>query len=122
MKTSLPSASEKEVLTAALNANLPKVVPPLPLATPSQATPPVEVQGTATPSIDASSEQAPSYAVYPNDGYNCDGRYGGHLQTCYNSSQVDDCEHLARANFCYQQANCRPNPAPGICGPLLGCL
>jgi hypothetical protein len=113
-KTSLPFALEKEELTAALNAKLPKMVQPPPLAPPSQVlTPPVEVQGTAAPSFDASSDKAASYAVYPNDGYDCDGRYEGHLQTRFNSSQVDDREHLARADFRYQQANRRPNPARG---------
>jgi hypothetical protein len=70
-KTSLPSASEKEELTAALNAKLPKVVQPPPLAPPLQAPLPVEDQGTAGPSFDASSDKAASYAAYPNDGYNC---------------------------------------------------
>jgi hypothetical protein len=113
-KTSLPSASEKEELMAALNAKLPKVVQPPPLAPPLQVSmPPVEDQGTAAPPFDASSDKAASYAVYPNDGYDCDGRYGGHLQSRFNSSQVDDHEHLARAEFRYQQANRRPTPAPG---------
>jgi hypothetical protein len=40
------------------------------------------------------------------------GRYGGYHATCFNSSQVDDQEADARADYRYHQY-CHPTPAPG---------
>jgi hypothetical protein len=100
----------KEASTAA-TTNKPSVVQPPPLTTPSQAAPSVEVQGTSAPSFGASFE--PSPMVYPDDGYVCDSRYGGQLPTRFNSSQVDDREAHARADFLYHQVNRHLNPAPG---------
>jgi hypothetical protein len=98
--------------STAASTKMPNVVLPPPLTTPSQAAPTVEDQGTTAPSFGASSDQ-PSYVVYPNDGYDCDGRYRGQLKTHFNSSQVDGREAQARADFRYHQANRRPNPVPG---------
>jgi hypothetical protein len=118
-KTSLPSAIEKEEMTASLNAKLPKLVQPTPLEPPPKFfAPPVEDSGTSAPLFDASSNAAALFlAVYPNDGYNYEGRYGGHQPTRFNSSQVDDREHNARAEYRYQQATHRPTPAPGYVDP-----
>jgi hypothetical protein len=65
-KTSLPS--EKEALTAALNAKLPKPVQSAPLEPPPKFfAPPVEDPGTSAPLFDTSSNTAASFpAVYPN--------------------------------------------------------
>jgi hypothetical protein len=100
----------KEASTAALT-NKPNVVQPLPVTTPSQAAPSAEIQGTSAPFFGASFE--PSCAVYPDDGYVCDGQYGGQLLTRFNSTQVDDREAHARADFRYHKANRHLNPAPG---------
>jgi hypothetical protein len=100
----------KEASSAATTIN-PSAVQSPPLTTPSQAAPSVEMQSKSAPSFGASFE--PSPAVYPDDGYVCDSRYGGQLPTRLNSSQVDDQEAHARADFRYHQANRRPNPAPG---------
>jgi hypothetical protein len=117
-KTSLPSLSEKEAMTTALNSKLPKLVQPAPLEPPKVFAPPVEDPGTSAPPFDASSNAAASFpAVYPNNGYDCEGRYGGQLTMHFNSSQVDDREHNTRAEYRYQQATRRPTPAPGYVDP-----
>jgi hypothetical protein len=113
-KTSLPSVLEKEAMTTALNAKFPKSVQPAPLEPAKVFMLPVEDMGTPAPSFDASSNVAASSNIaYPNEGYDYGDRYGGNLPTRYNSSQVDDREHHARAEFCYQQDTHRPTPAPG---------
>jgi hypothetical protein len=100
-------------LKTALNSKLPKLVQPAPLESAKVFVPSVEDMGTPTPSFDASSNMAASTAAYLDEGYNYRDRYGGYQATCYNSSQVDDREHHARAEFRYQQATRRPTPAPG---------
>jgi hypothetical protein len=112
-KTSLPSASEKEALTTALNSKLPKSVQSAPLEPAKDFAPSVKDMGTPAPSFDASSNLAASTAAYPDEGYNYGDCYGGYQAIRYNSSQVDDRNHHARAEFRYQQATRRPTPAPG---------
>jgi hypothetical protein len=112
-KTSLPSAEEKEALTTAFNSKLPKSVQPAPLKLAKVFAPSVGNLGTPAPSFNASSKVAASSTAYSDEGYDYGDRYGGYQATRYNSSQVDDREHDARADFCYQQANRRPMPAPG---------
>jgi hypothetical protein len=82
-KTSLPSASEKEALTTALNSELPQLVQPAPLEPAKVFAPSVKDLGTPTPSFDASSNVAASSAAYPDEGYNHGDRYGGYQATRY---------------------------------------
>jgi hypothetical protein len=106
-------------MTATLNAKLPKPVQSTPIEPPPKfLAPPVEDPGTSAPLLDASSNAAASFlAVYPNNGYDNEGRYRSYLGTRFNSTQVDDREHSARAEDRYQQATCWPLPAPGYVDP-----
>jgi hypothetical protein len=113
-KTSLPSILEKEAMTTALNAKLPKSVQPAPLEPAKVYAPPVKDMGMPAPSFDATSNVAASgNMAYSDKGYDYRDYYGGNQPTRYNSSQVDDCKHHARAEFRYQQATRRPTPTPG---------
>jgi hypothetical protein len=103
-KTSLPSALEKEAMTTSLNSKLPKSIQRAPLDPAKVFVPSVEDMGTPAPSFDASSNVAASNAAYPD--------YGSNKLTRYNSSQVDDREHHARAEFRYQHATRRPMLVP----------
>jgi hypothetical protein len=104
---SLPGGSrrkqEKEALTTALNSKLPKSVQPAPLEPAKVLATSVEDMGTPIPSFDAPSNVAASTAAYPDEGYDYRDRYRGYQATRYNSSQVDDREHHARAKFRYQR-------------------
>jgi hypothetical protein len=106
-------------MAATLNQKLPKPVQPTPLEPPPKSfMPPVEEPGASAPLFDASSNTATSFpAVYPNNyGYDDEGRYGYH-GTRFNSSQVDDKEHNARAEYRYQQSVRRPMPVLGWTEP-----
>jgi hypothetical protein len=118
-KASLPSLSEKEEMATTLNQKLPKPVQPTPLEPPPKLfTPPVEEPGASAPLFDASFTMAALFpAVYPkNYGYEDESRYG-YQGTRFNSSQVDDKEHNARAEYRYQQSVRRPMPVPGWTDP-----
>jgi hypothetical protein len=107
-------------MVASLDRKLCKPVQPTPLEPPPKPfIPPVEELGVSAPLFNASSNMAASFpAVYPNNyGYDDEsGRYGN-PGTRFNSSQVDDTEHNARAEYRYQQGVRRPMPAPGWTDP-----
>jgi hypothetical protein len=101
-----------------LNRKLPKSswvpVQPAPLDQFKVFMPPVGDLGTATPPYDASYNVAALSVVYPDEGYDYGDRYGGYQATRFNSSQVDDQEANARADYRYHHASRCPMPAPGF--------
>jgi hypothetical protein len=74
-----------------------------------EAVAPVEVQPTAVPTFDWTSN-AESQGVYP-DGYDYGARYGGHQTTRFNSSLVNDEKADARAEWQYQRHRQSAQPA-----------
>jgi hypothetical protein len=77
--------------------------------------PPVWVSDTAAPTFDRTSNVEASSGVYPDEGYDYGDRYGGYQATRYNSTQVDDDEACARADYRYHWYH-QPAPAPEYVG------
>jgi hypothetical protein len=116
-KSAQPSHEEKKAMTvelekARLKDDRPSVQP-APLE--PHFEPPVGDLGTAAPPyVDNSSHEAAASNIYP-EGYDYGGRYGGYQATRFKSSQLDDRECDARAEYNYQVSR-RPTSAPGYVG------
>jgi hypothetical protein len=112
-KPAKQTLSSKEAMESELNRKLHKStwvpVQPAPLAQSEVFMPPVGVSDTAAPTFDGTSNMVASSGVYPDEGYNYGDRYGGYPATRYNSTQVDDEEADARADYRYHQYH---QPAP----------
>jgi hypothetical protein len=74
-----------------------------------EAVAPVEVQPTAVPTFDGTSNEE-LQGVYP-DGYDYGARYGGHQTTRFNNSLVNDDKADARAEWRYQRHRQSAQPA-----------
>jgi hypothetical protein len=124
-KSAQPSNKEKEVMTAELEKARLKdeqpLVQPTPLEPPPHFEPPVGDLGTAAPPLnDYHSNEAAASDVGP-DGYNYGGSYGGYQATRFNSSQLDDHECDARAEYNFH-ASRRVSSAPGYAALIFGAL
>jgi hypothetical protein len=112
------SYEEKEAMTAELEkAHLKDDRPsvqPTPLE-PPHFEPPVGDLGTAAPPYEVSSHEAAASNAYP-EGYDYGGHYGGYQATRFNSTQLDDRECDAGAEYRYHQATRCPTSAPGYVG------
>jgi hypothetical protein len=118
-----PSQSEKDEMTDSLNRILPKLVQPS-LVEPLLTTiaPLTSGTGATAPLYNASSISAASLPVvspnvkYPGQDDVSSDRFSNPGMRV-NSTQVDDTEQAARAEYLYQKGIHRSNPAPGWPGP-----
>jgi hypothetical protein len=97
--------SSKEDMESELNRKLPKLdswvpVQSAPLTEEGLAS--VEVQPCSAPTFDGTSN-IESQGFYPDEGYDYGERYAVYQSTHFNSSQVNDEEADARADFRYHQ-------------------
>jgi hypothetical protein len=105
--------SSSQDMESELNRTLPKCgyksrpVQTTPLT--EEAVAPVEVQPTAVPTFDGTSN-VESQGVYP-DGYDYGVRYGGHQTNRFNKSLVNNDEADARAEWRYQRHRQSAQPA-----------
>jgi hypothetical protein len=109
----------KEDMESELNRKLPNpsswvLVQPAPL-TQMEEFAPVGVKVAAAPTFDGTSNLEASSGFYPDEGYDYGDRYGRFQATRYNSSQVNDDEADARADYRYHWYH-QPAPAPGYMG------
>jgi hypothetical protein len=115
-KSSVPSTREKEAMKRELDRKLPKLnwvaVQTAPLEQSTVFTPPVGDLGTAALPYDGPSNVAASSVDYPDERYDYGDCYGGYQATRFNSTQVDDKEADAKADYRYHQYR-HPTPAPG---------
>jgi hypothetical protein len=110
--------SSKEDMESELNKKLPKPnswvpVQSAPLTQEDFA--PVGVQASSAPTFDGTSNLDESSGFYPDEGYDYGARYGGFQATRFNSSQVNDKEADARADFRYHRYR-QTAQAPGYVG------
>jgi hypothetical protein len=123
-KSSQPSHEEKEAMTAELEKARLKddrpSVQPTPLE-PPHFEPPVGNFGTAAPPYEDTSSNAAAASNVYSEGYDYGDHYRGYQATCFKSTQLDNCECDARAEYCYHQAMRRPTFAPGYMG-VIRCL
>jgi hypothetical protein len=114
--------SSKEDMESELNRKLPK-----PTWVPVQLAPlmqsedfaPVGVKDpAAAPTFDGTSNMEATSGFYPDEGYNYGDRYGGYQATRFNSSQVNDQEADARADYRYHRYH-HPAQAPGYSAPFI---
>jgi hypothetical protein len=106
-KPAKPTLTSQEAIESKLNRKLPKsmLVPvqPAPLEQSKVFAPPVRDLDTAPPAYDRTSNVVALSGVYPDEGYNYGDRYGGYHATRFNSTQVDDQEADAMADYRYHQ-------------------
>jgi hypothetical protein len=109
-KPAKPTLTSKEAMESELNQKLPKStwvpVQHAPLEQSEVFAPPVGDLDTATPTYNGTSNVVALSGVYDYGD-----RYGGYQATRYNSTQVDDQEADARADYWYHQYH-QPMPAP----------
>jgi hypothetical protein len=74
---------------------------------------PVGVLDAAAPTFDGLYNVEASSGFNPDEGYDYEDRYGGYQATRYNSTQVDDDEADARADYRYHRYH---QPAPEYVG------
>jgi hypothetical protein len=114
-KPAKSTLTSKEAMESELNRKLPKStwVPDqhAPLEQSEVFAPPIRDLDTAAPTYDGTSNVVASSGVHPDESYDYGDRYGGYQATRYNSTQVDDQEADARANYRYHQYH-QPALAP----------